>query len=307
MQNPYNCLEPATAPHFIGRDKELRRIYQAVREGHSISVVGDWQTGRSSLLKAVAGFYQSSRTVVEHNGMDSASRSMQSFVETISGMSTTDEPDRAADVLGEWAHNKQRSGKPPLLLIDDVEGCFQRFPSRFFERLRGMLYKITLIFSSHQELDLISRNLNHLDNTLYPQISPLENRLEIVRLGLLPEKSAGEIIARCGNELDKAGKAIMRRWAGTHPYYLQLTGACLWQAAHNGDSRESALDRVYSHARPRLRQVWESLSPREREVLLQALHGKQSEHRNLRLRGLLDSEGRLFGRILHEWLSNEVG
>jgi hypothetical protein len=264
-----------------------------------VSLVGDVQIGKSSLLFALEDFYRSQgRSVTLISGLDSAGQSVRHFVERITGRCVADEADRAADVLAAWAE-EQAKPEPPLLLVDDVESCFQRFPLRFFERLRGMLYKLVPILASSCELDLIQRQ------TEYPPVSPLENRLEIVRLGLLSPTGTELLVQRSAGLLDRETQQVLQRWAGAHPYYLQLLGAHLWQARQQGEDLQSALDRVYAHARPHLRQLWRRLNKSERAALLATRSGHTVTHRGLRLRGLLNSEGRVFGQILSEWLEQE--
>lgn len=297
----YNCWEPASSTYFIGRDRELRTIYQAIANRRGISLVGDLQIGKSSVLYALEEFYRTQgRSVTLLSGLDSAGQSVRHFVEHITRQAVADEPDRAADVLANWAEKQIKMNLPPLLLVDDVESCFQRFPLRFFERLRGMLYKLVPVFASNCELDLIVRQHE------YPPVSPLENRLEIIRLGLLSRHAADALAQRSGGVLSAAAQTLLRTWAGCHPYYLHLLGSHLLKAERLGDSHQSALDKVYCHARPHLRQLWRQLSKHERQLLRRACTHSVN-HRGLRLRGLLTEEGQVFGEILREWLKQESG
>ncbi len=296
----YNAWTPLAPPDFVGRDRELMKVCQAVQDCRSVSVVADHHLGKSSFLKTLKILYQTQgRNVRYLSGLDTAGQSVQAFVSVITGRDSPTQPDQAADHLAAWAA-EQAQIAPPLLLVDDVESCFQRFPLRFFERLRGMLYKLVLIFASSQELDLIGED-EHRANV----VSPLENRLEMVRLGLLSNEAAEQLIQRGAGVFSEADQALMRQWAGRHPYYLQLVGAALWRARLRGESRQELLDHLYAEARLRLRQIWLSLHPGEQQALLGALRGQVITHRSLRLRGLVTEEGQLFGQILREWLEQE--
>jgi hypothetical protein len=297
----YNCWEPARPSHFVGRDRELRTIDLAINNRRGVSLVGDLHIGKSSLLYALEAFYRSQgRHITFISGLDRAGQSVRHFVESITGRCVADEPDRAADVLAAWAEAQAKPEQPPpLLLVDDVESCFQRFPVRFFERLRGMLYKLVPVFASTRELDLIHR---HSD---YPPVSPLENRLEIVRLGLLSANSAALLRQRSEGILEQSAQHILRQWAGEHPYYIHLLGVHLLQAQLQNEDIQNALDHVYAHARPHLRLLWRGMNKSERSALLASVRGQTVPHRGLRLRGLLNHDGRVFGQILSEWLQQE--
>ncbi|MDM8547889.1 hypothetical protein QUF61_15480 [Candidatus Venteria ishoeyi] len=300
--NPYDYWNPVTATHFIGREQELMRAYQAIEEQHSISLVGDHLIGKSSFLNALENLYSGQgRKVVKLSGLGHESRSVQHFVEAITGISSENEADRAANVLAHWAAQNTQGQQAPLLLIDDAEGCFQRFPLRFFERLRGMLYKLVLVFASSQDLDLIKA-----DNHPVETVSPLEARLEIIRLGLLDENAAAIIWQLGVGVMERQDEEILSLWAGRHPYYLKLFGANLWQARKKQIAIETVLDQVYDDTRRHLRQIWNSLTTTEQQILKNSLDGRAVKRRSLRLRGLVTDSGQLFGQVLREWLEQEL-
>jgi hypothetical protein len=326
--NPYDPWNPTIPPHFIGRVRELRELVQALEQNRSISLVGDWRIGKSSLLKTwELQVNERGYQVVTLSGEDSSAQSLQTFVQTIIQLpdleescclqwaKTTspnmeqramylidrwieklDEPDRAADILAFWAEHKVKA--TPLLLIDEVAPCLKLFPSRFFERLRGMLGRILLVLASHRDIDSIYTDVGHT--------SPFGNRLSILRLGLLEPEIPNLIIQWGKNILTVEAMHTMRIWAGRHPFYLQLLGYHLVNAQQADESLEQALDNFYSDAASRLRKLWESLDEREQQVLRETLQGKPVKRRSLRIRGLVTEEDKLFGQILREWLEHEI-
>lgn len=146
----------------------------------------------------------------------------------------------------------------PLVLVDEIDGIVPRFEHRFLERLRGMLGRIAFVLSSRRELDLIYEELG--------RTSPFHNRLELMWVGLLDEAAAEALIAS-GAGILPGGAELMRLWAGRHPFYLQLLGRCLQDAAGAGETRASALDRFRSEASIRLRELWRILGNRDRNGL----------------------------------------
>ena len=298
-ENPYNFWNPVTPPHFVGRTKEIQQLATALAEHRSLSVIGDWRIGKTSLLYTWAQqAQQQGHVVVSLSGEDSAAQSLATFVEAITGLPTAAEPDAAADALAHWSRQQAKPGLPPLLIIDEVETCLKRFEPRFFERLRGMLGTLILVLASWRELD---RAFQEVGRT-----SPFENRLGILRLGLL-EPAAAETLVQWGQtRLDTATITKMRQYAGNHPFYLQLFGYHFVNAQRLGESVAAAFDKFYQDASSRLRKLWHTLTAKEQQALSDSLQGKPVQRRSLRLRGLVTEDGQLFGKILEEWLREEL-
>jgi hypothetical protein len=299
-ENPYNFWEPVTPPRFVGRTKEIQQLATALAEYRSLSVIGDWRIGKTSLLHTWAQqARQQGHVVVSLSGEDSAAQSLATFVEAITGLPPTAEPDTAADKLAQWSRQQTKPGLPPLLIIDEVETCLKRFEPRFFERLRGMLGTLILVLASWRELD-------HAFQDMGRQTSPFENRLGILRLGLLEPESVEILIQWGKTSLDTATMTKMRQYAGRHPFYLQLLGYHFVNAQRSGESFDAALDKFYQDASSRLRKLWHTLTEKEQQALSDSLQGKAVRRRSLRLRGLVTEDGQLFGKILEEWLREEL-
>jgi hypothetical protein len=293
--NPYDPWTPVMPPRFLGRHSLLRRLETALEEARSLSLVGDWRIGKSSVL---ATWEQQARTkgrlvrCVSGEGVEGTTPG--AFVGAITGLSAPDNPDQAADVLTRWAENAGRPGLPPLLLVDEADELFARFDHRLFERMRGMLGKICLVMASRNEIDQICQAVG--------RTSPFLNRLELAWLGLL-EPEAAEALIRWGEWHFQSGDAqLMHTWAGRHPFYLQLLGHHLVDIRRNGEPVEEALDRFHAEARVRLRELWRVLDERDRQVLRDGLGGIPITRRSLRVRGLVTEQGQLFGEVLAEWL-----
>ena len=99
--------------------------------------------------------------------------------------------------------------------------------------------------------------------------------------------------------------ALLRRWAGRNPYFLQLLGFRLVEARRQGETRQTALDKARQDAYARLRTLWHMLNSKQQQALRQAALGQPSTNSKMRLRGLLDENGLLFGDVLKEWLDEE--
>lgn len=301
--NPYDPWNPAVPPRFFGRDKLLRKLGEALDQGRSISLVGDSRIGKSSVLQTWAELAQSrGRTVRQLSGEGPEGASCQALLQAITNKNYRDpllpdlddwdlDPDFAADELSKWA---DAAALPPLILVDEAERLLAHLPHRFFERLRGMLGRVCLVLASRKEIGDIPR-----EDRL---TSPLLNRVELQRLGLLEDEGVNGILGLGAGLLTPDDAALMREWAGRHPFYLVLLGHYLWDARRHGESVDEALEEFQENAFQRLGEVWQTLSALERNLLSDAVFMHIHEPSiTLKRRGLLD-DGYAFGRILKEWL-----
>ncbi len=288
--NPYDPWNPATPPHFFGRDKLLRRLGEAMDQGRSVSLVGDWRIGKSSLLQTWADLArQLGRVVSLVSGEGAEAETCWAFVEKITGRQVVfRNADSAADELSDWA---EAATLPPLILVDEAERVIAHLPHRFFERLRGMLGRVCLVFASRREIGEIARD-DHLT-------SPLLNRLELQRIGLLELEAVEGLIGLGAGVLTPEDGDLMREWAGRHPFYLALLGHYLWDARHYGEDMDAALEEFLENAFARLRELWETLSSYEQRALTV---GFRESNVPLKRRGLID-DGHTFGRVLTDWLA----
>ena len=81
--NPFDPYTPALESSFVGRTDELRRMQQAMETGHSVSVVGDWRIGKTSLLAERARAAE--RVVRQLSGEGPEGGSVSKFVTQVTG------------------------------------------------------------------------------------------------------------------------------------------------------------------------------------------------------------------------------
>ncbi|MCX6626855.1 MAG: metallophosphoesterase [Candidatus Solibacter sp.] len=295
--NPYDPWSPAVPPAFVGRGGTLARLRNALDEGRSVSLVGDWRIGKSSLLTTcMLGLQKSGRTAKLLSGEGREGTSPAVFVECATGVRPGDTPDAAADTLSNWARQASKPGLLPILLIDEFDAVVTRFDARFFERLRGMLDYLCLVVSSRQEIDRIYKDIG--------RTSPFVNRLELCWVGLIEDEAAEQLAKRSAPVLPASARAMVREWAGRHPFFIQLFGRKLVDSCRYGESADNALEQFLAEGGSRLRELWGTLTERDRQILRAAVDAPQlqSVARSLRQRGLLTEQGRPFGRLLTEWL-----
>ncbi len=299
---PFVAWKPVVPPCFVGRKRALHRLESALGSRDGVSIVGDGKIGKSSLLLTWQRQLRASgrkvslvdgRKVSLVDGQGVGGTSEADFVAEIIGRPAPEGADPAADALAAWAAGEPE-GLAPVVLVDEFDHLPARFDLRFFERLRNLLGTIVMVVASRREIDTLYREQG--------RTSPFDNRLRMVRLGLLDQPSADELIDRGAAILDREGTALMRRWAGRHPFFLQLLGHELIEARELGEGREEALDRFRDLAGVRLRELWTRLGEADREALRRAAGDRPAMAKLLVWRGLLDTDGRPFGEVLNAWL-----
>lgn len=300
--NPYNPWNKAVTPRFFGRDDLLRRLGMALDERRSVSLVGDWRIGKTSVLRTWQQMAEvRGRTVRFVSGQGPAAVSCAAFVKAVCDREAAESAnfdaaaDAAADVLARWVQEISPAALPPLILIDEADALLPRLPARFFERLRGMLGTVCLVIATRREIDQIYRDTG--------RTSPFANQLEMQRLGLLETAAAEQIIALGAEMLTAEDRELMHCQAGRHPYYLTLLGRQLWDARRNNTDIQEALERFEDEAHARLRELWNVLSERDQKALLGLLHGQMPDSNSLKRRGLMDGD-QFFGEVLETWLKN---
>lgn len=291
---------PAVPPVFVGRETLLRRMGAAWDEGRSVSLVGDWRIGKSSILATCyRRIEHTGRPVKLLSGEAAEGSSPAAFVKAVTGMAVSAEVDSAADALSAWARQTARPGLLPLLLVDECDAMVRRFEYRFFERLRGMLDNLCLGVSSRRELDRVFQDAGR-------GASPFQNRLELHWVGLLDTGAADALIEQSAGAMPVSARKRIREWAGRHPFFIQLMARKMADARRFGQTEDEAHEEFLVEAAARLRELWGTLTAREQQVLREAANLPKPQSRVLRVRGLLDEQGQHFGRVLTQWLNDEA-
>ncbi|MEM9161606.1 MAG: ATP-binding protein [Cyanobacteria bacterium P01_F01_bin.4] len=299
--NPYDPWTPAGKNRFVGRQLWLRRLQIALEDRHSVSIVGDWRIGKTSVLKAWAKQLKRRNRIVKFvSGEEAAGASQSAFVSAITERPlTTSDADTAANALLRWAQEVALPNIPPVIIVDETDGLISRSEYRFFERLRAMLGQVLFVMASRQKLVEVFEEV-------MGKTSPFTNRLQELQLGLLEPEEAATIIGWGTYIFQTQGAQLLQTWAGQHPFYLQLLGRYLVEACHEGQPFDDALDRFLNEASSQLHSQWNVLSEREQADLYDYIQtGQPIVRRSLRMRGMITAQGEPFGRLLSEWLREQ--
>jgi hypothetical protein len=297
--NPFSPWTPRPEQCF-GRAGIFTRLENAFDERRSMWLVGDWRIGKTMILKAWEKRLRERGVVAKLvSGQGPAGVSAAQFVESVTGLDSPLGADDAADRLAEWIHAVSSSSLPPVVLVDEVESVVQSCDVRFFDRLRDLLGRICLVFSSKDAPDeVFSRN----DKT-----SPITNRMEPAWIGLL-EPGGDDATIRLGSELLGPGDAdLMHHWCGRHCFFLQLFGHLLAEARRAGMGPDVALADFKLQSVPHFRQLWKTLLQPHRKALRDAARGVPSQIGVLKQRGLVGDDGGPFGEVFAAWLRGEIG
>lgn len=298
--SPYIAGPAVTPPHFVGRVSELKQLQACLQSKESISLLGDRRIGKSSLLltwQQQIKQQQSDYPIVFLNGQDKEGENLQAFLQAIIKESVGNKPtaDQAANLLVDWAEKQaSQHHKTPIILVDECERIIKQCPHRFWERVRGALGKIIWVFASREPL-------NELYRTEHNEGSPFENQLSTLWLGLLDKQAAVALMQR--GKFSKRQQALLRQWAGRHPFYLQCLAKQL--CLHKQDTQK-ALDHFKMEAGRHLQDWLRNLSLKQQQQLMTAIEQKQTiDSTVLRSRGLIRRDGQPFAEILVYYLKQQ--
>jgi predicted phosphodiesterase len=297
--NPFSPWTPRPE-HCFGRAGVFRRLETAFDERRSMWLVGDWRIGKTMILMAWEKRLRERGIVVKLvSGQGPAGVSVRQFVETVTGLDSPPEADDAADRLTAWIEAVSSSGVPPVVLVDEVESVVQSCDVRFFDRLRDLLGRICLVFSSREAPDEVFTRNN--------KASPITNRMETAWIGLLEPGGADATIRLGAGQFGPGDTDLMHRWCGDHSFFLQLFGSALVDARRAGTSPDDALADLKRQAPMHFRQLWKMLPAAQQQALRDAARGVPSHVGVLKQRGLLRDDGTPFGEVFAVWLRGEIG
>lgn len=185
-----------------------------------------------------------------------------------------------------------------MILVDEVESVVQTCDVRFFERLRDLLGRVCLVFSSREAPDEVFSQNN--------KTSPITNRFQTIPVGLLEAGGDEATIQHGADQLGPGDADLMRRWCGRHCFYLQLFGSYLVKAHRVGESQSTALANLQGESVRHFRELWRTLPAPQQRLLRDAARGTPSILQILQRRGLLDDEGRPFNELFAAWLRGEI-
>ena len=316
-KNPFVCGPPVAPGIFYGREdvRELIRNCLGARSPQSINPIGLRRSGKSSLLRLVREkpeeFFRTQQKPLVVC-LDLQNRAFQTPKGLQEGLrrgitkelgaepwkrEENDDPFAVEDGL----QNVKERGWRLVVQLDEFE-CIGERLADFQEwghdwRSKASAELITLMVASKRPIHEIWRTLG--------LTSDFSNIFRTTVLGSL-ERGAWEQLVRDGlPDVSEVELAAINALAGGMPCYVQVAASCLWETGNIAAMRQE----FQSQMRGVWRNLWESLSVREQQVVQAAVAGRKPLLQSrivldLQQYGVLRSDGMLFSKAFASWLKD---
>jgi hypothetical protein len=290
---PFTYGRPVQPGEFLGREAELRTIFNRLRNGESTAVTGEPQIGKSSLLLKLAdeatqrdylgpGADQLFTCSLDLHSVGSDYTPEDFWHEALEPLYEGPDRDAIEQQLDQVAasgyarrplerlfNQLGQRGRRLVLLLDEFDrllghGSFQD-PS-FFALLRSLATRtngLVLVIASHLSVS----EINERGRGLLDMGSPFFNVMINVRLRPFDGQTAEELLERAGRGLSLDDRRFVRRVSGQHPFLLQALAATLLE--FTGEDRHARTawalcERICSH----FDDLWVTLDDRARAAVV---------------------------------------
>lgn len=337
-RNPYlNRVMINNPKDFVGRNKEIRKIYSRLDAPHpqSISVVGDRRIGKSSLLNYIYNRKNRKRNMQNYENaifvyldfQRNVDFDVPKFIDYLFSVFSYEteegkkyaEQEKTLDQLKEAVQEINDKGKRIIVLMDEFEVITnnEKFEEDFFSFFRSLAnsYKVAYITSSCDELQLMCHNKDISDSPFFNIFSNLPlrafSREEALELITVPSKTEGI-------PLEQHAEKIIEL-AGYFPLYLQIACSNVFEyLLDNPDAEPDWLQITKSYkdeAFPHYSFIWERMEEAEQDNLNRIASGKQISkqykfiNENLQRRGYLletTEEPMLFSNTFKDFILGEM-
>ena len=340
--NPYLNRKMITNPaEFFGRERELRKILARIgnQRPQSVAVVGERRIGKSSLL--YQAYHPANRQasipdaaslvcvfmdLSERKDYQAAQIFQALFAELSRALGETITSDAGSgyDTFKAAVQRIEAAGRRLVIFFDEFEAIASNpnIPAanvtEFLAFLRGIANSHAVAYVTSSQIDL--QELGHSGEI---KESPFFNIFTRVSLGPFSREEALALIAQpsaaAGRPLVPYADTLLQ-WAGTHPYFLQVACAVLFEW-HNGqgvshqDMTRAAIE-FADETEDHFQYTWQHLKAEERSVLRSLATGvpvPDTQHyllRNLERRGYIVSWAGLprifstiFAGLIPQWPS----
>ena len=306
--NPYSRLTPILDPdEFVGRANLMRRIYELLANGQSISLVGPHRIGKSSvlhylitpeaqqkfpygdrlqryifILKDLGEFLYDSNPPEGFFDALSAELISQSRERSL----TLTLPEEAGPVRFSSALDKiNAQGFYRVILLDEFDKMTRnpRFSFEFLSFLRVFATNGKASYVTASESPLYAITQRHIAG------SPFFNIFYAYQLEAFTEEEALDLIsppaARTGMAFTPEEIAWVRKQAGLHPFFLRRVCYVLFEEKLRHGGKGVDLQDVrrlaYRELLPHMQDTWEHLTAAERNVLQDEAQQKENKQRAL--------------------------
>lgn len=318
IRTPFFNRQRITDPaYFIGRQRELERLYSAIATQQCVSIVGERKLGKSSLLT-----HLTDAATLRSFGFDLA---QYLFVYLdLEGLASARHDDFWVELLdpiglhlpsGDLAQAIQRqidagdvrfltarrvlrrirdAGFQLVLMLDEFESLARnaQFEPDFYGELRSLAGELGCVILTASKRSLYDLTYEH-SSTLS---SPFFNIFSELPLGLLSDDDARSILIELSKRAELPFCADEVQFAidlaGPHPFFVQVAGQHLYDTPGRGAQRSPEIyeiirKRFAAEAEDHYRYIWAALDANEQSGLWALPHASDVQLKALRAKGLV--------------------
>jgi hypothetical protein len=281
--NPFYHRQPIGDPrYFYGRQREVRQLFDLVRQGQSVSLTGPRRIGKTSLLLHLSDVQTSHGLSPDEyvfvylagEGLE-GSEQVEVYRMWLEDLSDhLDAPGLGSEVKT-YRHFERAirrvtgQGYKLIFLLDEFEGLSHNpcLGLDFFSGLRALTSRHPVVYVVASVRSLLE--LTYADESALT--SPFFNIFLPLNLGLWSLDEArfmvSDMATRAGMSLPPDILEQILTLAGGHPFFLQMAAYHAFAALQGEDNVESWPERFKAEAEPHLTYYWRNLSDEARYAL----------------------------------------
>ncbi|MGK7894721.1 MAG: AAA family ATPase [Xenococcus sp. (in: cyanobacteria)] len=301
--NSYVYGRNVNSKEFIGRQRELRRIFNRIITGQSVAIVGEPHIGKTSLLtylidsesrKSNIGgrldndffSYLDTQTL---NGVKTQAEFWSQALNTLKN-TLQNQSDNSLSIVteryelvqnnnfGTWVLEQlfeqlSQAGSRLILLLDEFDD-FLTHPvlnsAEFYGGLRSLASRspgFLLVLAARKNLD----QLNQLTQEINPHGSPYFNVFTEIKLGAWPQEVLPELINKSYGYFNNQDEQYIYLVSGLHPYLAQMAAGTLFDIHQDGyigaERYEKAARELYEQSKHHFADCWRSWTNESKKAI----------------------------------------
>lgn len=297
--NPFVYGRAVKPAEFHNYKREIRRIIGRLQRGESTAIVGQPHTGKTSLLNMVmdsgvqrevlgAPLEQTILRYIDFQMLGHAFTQNEFWGHVLAPVTLQIRDENIQDLyviaqenhFGTFTLEKlfvglQSVGWKVVILLDEFESLLSHpilNSTEFYGSLRSLASRFTslaLIIATRRSLGYLNVDTQKLN----PHGSPYFNIFTELRIGVLPQNAAEELLKQAGNRFDKVDSEFVLDISGRHPFLLQLAAALLWEYEPQTQGEEKIMryetiaNDLYAQTDAHFNDTWRTWSNAERKVI----------------------------------------
>jgi len=265
--NPFIYGRPVSPSEFLGRKKELRRLFQLLVKRQSAAIVGPPNCGKTSLLA-----YVPKAEMPQFDFIPQISQYIFSFLDAhglhdiktraafwemalapLADLSHTVQACNLSHLITEYYEDAQKnefgtfwlqrlfkeldaSGSRFVLLLDEFDNILTHSllnSAEFYGKLRTLAQHaegFVLVIAARRDTEQLSERTQPIN----PTGSPYFNTFVKIDLGVFSDQELSTLLDLAGGRFGRKDRKFVMELSGRHPYLAQAAAASLWDAHEEG-------------------------------------------------------------------------